>query len=72
MIVAIGPQLKQAAAYVSGVLKKNPSDESPSYTQAIDSLASVRLRLRNTACLNDDQKSAINVLTLALVDGSDK
>jgi hypothetical protein len=35
-------------------------------------LQSVRLRLVRTDCLAQDQKNAIDVLTLALVDGSDK
>jgi hypothetical protein len=32
----------------------------------------VRLRLRATGTLDDDRKKAIDVLTLGLVDGSDK
>jgi hypothetical protein len=35
-------------------------------------LQNVRLRLVRTGCLDQDQKNAIDVLTLALVDGSDK
>jgi len=45
---------------------------SPDYRGAIANLASVRLRLLRTDCLGDDQKKAIDVLTLALVDGSDQ
>lgn len=44
----------------------------PGYQTAISNLASVRLRLLATNCLEDDQKKAIDVLTLALVDGSDQ
>lgn len=44
----------------------------PGYQTAIANLASVRLRLLATNCLEDDQKKAIDVLTLALVDGSDQ
>lgn len=81
VIVAIGPQLKQAAAYIAGLFQNDPNVPepkplnevvAPSYRQAIDNLATVRLRLRATDCLHEDQKSAIDVLTLALVDGSDK
>jgi hypothetical protein len=38
----------------------------------MDDLQSVRLRLLRTGCLNQDQKNAIDILTLALVDGSDQ
>lgn len=44
----------------------------PTFQQAISSLAGVRQRLSVTGCLNADQKAAIDVLTLALVEGSDK
>lgn len=45
---------------------------APNYRDAIWNLAQVRFRLRVTDSLNDDQKKAIDVLTLALVDGSDE
>jgi hypothetical protein len=41
------------------------------YEQAILRLAEVRGRLVGTKMLGDDQRKAIDVLTLALVDGSD-
>lgn len=44
----------------------------PSYQGAIADLARVRRRLGETGLLADDQKKAIDILTLALVDGSDK
>ena len=44
---------------------------APSYEQAILRLADVRHRLNATDALGDDQRKAIDVLTLALVDGSD-
>lgn len=44
----------------------------PSYQATIADLAMVRRRLVETGMLADDQKRAIDVLTLALVDGSDK
>lgn len=45
---------------------------APSYRDSIYYLAQVRSRLLATGALNDDQRKAIDVLTLALVDGSDK
>jgi hypothetical protein len=42
-----------------------------SYQSAIASLADVRLRLLKTDRLDGEQKKAMDVLTLALVDGSD-
>jgi hypothetical protein len=42
------------------------------YSRAIAALSEVRLRLIKTSRLGDDQKKAIDVLTLALVDGSDQ
>jgi len=43
----------------------------PTYKDSINHLAAVRARLRETGHLSDDQRKAIDVLTLALVDGSD-
>jgi hypothetical protein len=43
----------------------------PPYRDAIWHLSRVRSRLRATTRLDDDEKRAIDVLTLALVDGSD-
>ena len=45
---------------------------APSYTSAIEDLASVRTRLKTTGCLQEGQVKAIDVLTLALVAGSDQ
>lgn len=42
------------------------------YREAILHLSEVRNRLRSTDALGEDQKRAIDILTLALVDGSDK
>jgi len=51
-----------------------PHEEAvaPSYTQAIDDLACVRTRLKMTDCLHEEQLKAVDVLTLALVAGSDQ
>lgn len=81
VVVAVGPQLKRAAEYVASLFVADPNvpmprplDEvvAPSYRDSIAALAAVRLRLKATECLDDDQKKAIDVLTLALVDGSDQ
>lgn len=49
-----------------------PSVKAPSYRDAIFYLSEVRRRLIATETLDDSRKKAIDVLTLALVDGSDK
>ena len=45
--------------------------DAPNYRDAIYYLAQVRSRLSATGSLADDQKRAIDILTLALVDWSD-
>lgn len=49
-----------------------PSQKAPSYRDSIFFLSEVRRRLLATETLDDSRKKAIDVLTLALVDGSDK
>jgi hypothetical protein len=49
-----------------------PSQKAPSYRDSIFFLSEVRRRLIVTETLDDSRKKAIDVLTLALVDGSDK
>jgi hypothetical protein len=49
-----------------------PSGGTPAYRDSIYNLSQVRLRLLKTQSLGEDQKRAIDVLTLALVDGSDQ
>ena len=50
-----------------------PHEEAvaPSYTRSIEDLACVRTRLKVTDCLHEEQLKAVDVLTLALVAGSD-
>lgn len=50
-----------------------PHEEAvaPSYPKAIADLASVRTRLKGTGLLKEEQLKAVDVLTLALVAGSD-
>lgn len=67
IVVAVWPQIKAVAGWV-----KVPVSSGPSFEAALADLANVRLRLVRTGALDDDQKKAIDVLTLALVDGSDQ
>jgi hypothetical protein len=59
-----------AAPAVPKILAMLPA-KGTTYEQAILRLAEVRGRLLATKMLGDDQRKAIDVLTLALVDGSD-
>jgi hypothetical protein len=75
--VALWPQIKEVVAWLAArqpslptIVK--PSAVHPTYAEAMADLQNVRLRLIKTECFADDQRSAIDVLTLALVDGSDK
>jgi hypothetical protein len=70
--VAAWPTIKTVAAWLSARRPDVPAAIKPPYSEAMDDLQSVRLRLVRTGCLDQDQKNAIDVLTLALVDGSDK
>lgn len=76
--VAFWPQIYAAAETAIGWAFSDDGDHpptkllGPTYKEAISALASVRLRLRSTNCLDDDRKKAIDVLTLGLVDGSDQ
>jgi len=75
--VAAWPQLREAAVWLAAQQPSLPSVVKPSavhptYAEVMADLQNVRLRLIKTDCFADDQRSAIDVLTLALVDGSDK
>jgi hypothetical protein len=70
--VAAWPTIKTVASWLSARGPVAPTAIKPPYSEAMADLQSVRLRLVRTACLDQDQKNAIDVLTLALVDGSDK
>jgi hypothetical protein len=59
------------AATALPVVRRFFTPAMPTYKAAINHLAEVRTRLRETGHLSDDQRKAIDVLTLALVDGSD-
>ena len=70
VVIAGWPIVSTLAAWFAA----RPQDSSvvPAYGKAMADLQSVRARLIRTGCLAQDQKNAIDVLTLALVDGSDK
>jgi len=67
-VILAAPMAPMALAW----LKTPASPKGPTYRDAIAHLADVRLRLTLTQKLGDDQRAAIDVLTLALVDGSDQ
>jgi hypothetical protein len=80
LAVAFAPQLQLLVQWAIGLWQgvpvvppPKPLEEAiaPPYQEAIASLVTVRTRLVVTERLADDQKKAIDTLTLALVDGSD-
>lgn len=76
-LVLAWPVLKRAAEWLAArrprlPLPATPTKVKPEYTAVMDDLQSVRLRLLRTGCLQQDQRNAIDVITLALVDGSDQ
>lgn len=80
VVVALWPQILSVSSWATGLWQgvlhaplPKPHEEAvaPSYQSAIANLATVRLRLRLTERLGDEQKKAVDQLTLALVDGSD-
>jgi hypothetical protein len=80
VVVAFWPQVQLLVRWAIGLWQDDllvpppkPLEEAiaPSYQHAISTLATVRLRLRLTDRLGDEQKRAVDALTLALVDGSD-
>lgn len=78
VLVALWPQiaalLKQVKVPSVKPVPAAPKStvQPPSYAESIMHLAIVRTRLVSTALLGDEQKKSIDVLTLALVEGSDK
>lgn len=73
--VALWPQAKALSAGVAAWLeRKAPATHRAGvgFQAAVDHLANVRLRLLQTSALEEEQKKAIETLTLALVAGSDK
>lgn len=79
-LIAAGPSLSAAWTMVLSWAWEPPAAPgdrpllpiAPNYQTAMQSLASVRLRLLRTECLSKDASEAVEVLTLALMNGSDK
>lgn len=78
LLLMLWPAVKASAEYAVGWWFSDDHDHpparlvGPSFKDAINSLAGIRQRLIATDCFGDNQKQAIDALTLALVDGSDK
>lgn len=72
LAVLLWPHLPDLWAWATTQLPLEEDRPQTSYRDAIVYLAYVRNRLIVTGTLADDQKRAIDVLTLALVDGSDQ
>lgn len=79
LVVLLWPALPAAAEWVRVNLKEPVSPpvrpvvpDEPSYHDALLALSAVRARLVATDTLGDDQKRAVEVLTLALVQGGDQ
>jgi hypothetical protein len=72
-LLIAGPSLWRARPVILGPSEAatKPQHLAPTYQSAIADLAHVRLRLVQTKALDDKTKAAIDVLTLALVAGSD-
>jgi hypothetical protein len=70
-VAGVGVLLAPAVPKVLSWLPSKPAQAGVTYQQAILRLAEVRGRLVATKMLGEDQRKSIDVLTLALVDGSD-
>ncbi len=68
-VAGVGVLVAPALPKILSLLPAKPAGVT--YEQSILRLAEVRGRLVATKMLGDDQRKAIDVLTLALVDGSD-
>jgi hypothetical protein len=74
IIVAASPKIREVLAGFSlrWPTPSSPGSPVPSFKSAIEALSLVRTRIVATGHLEDSQRQAIDALTLALVDGSDK
>ena len=72
-LLIAGPSLWRARPVILGPSEaaNKPPHLAPTYQTAIADLAHVRLRLVQTKALDETARKAIDVLTLALVAGSD-
>jgi hypothetical protein len=80
VVVALWPQIQAAGARAMSAVRR-PAPAAPAaptpvdgvgFESAVHNLALVRSRLLATALLAEEQRKAIDTLTLALVAGSDK
>lgn len=74
-VVLLWPQIRSSAVYAYSAIRGSAVSKAsagPSFNEAVAHLAHVRARLLATESLGNDQKKAIETLTLALVAGSDK
>jgi hypothetical protein len=74
IIIAVSPKIREVLADFSwpSPTPSSPASQAPSFKSAIEALSLVRTRIVATGHLEDSQRQAIDALTLALVDGSDK
>jgi hypothetical protein len=70
LLLLFSPWMLKAGASILVAQPGKPA--APTYQSAIGDLARVRARLLQTRQLGDDQRAAIDTLTLALVAGSDQ
>jgi hypothetical protein len=71
-VAGVGVLVAPVVPKILSLLPSKPAPAGITYEQSILRLADVRSRLVATKALGDDQRKAIDVLTLALVDGSDE
>jgi hypothetical protein len=75
-VIAVGflawPMLQAAPAWFAWLASGVGGKKTVSYQAAVGHLAHVRSRLLDTEGLDEPQRAAIDVLTLALVNGSDQ
>lgn len=78
VLLAAGPWITSGLERAAGWWFSDDHDHpparlvGPSFKDAINALAGIRQRLIATDTFGAEQKTAIDALTLALVDGSDK
>jgi len=73
-VVALWPQIVAIAKKIKmpSLPVVDESDDDPTFNDAMVALARVRERMVITDCLADDANKAIEVITHALVEGSDQ
>jgi hypothetical protein len=74
IVIAASPKIREVLVGFSwpSLTGSSTTSPMPSFKEAIEALSLVRTRIVATGNLEDSQRQAIDALTLALVDGSDK